>query len=175
MLPQKRVKRTKTPEEALASLQALCARAERSSGDALRLMATWEVEPSKREEILQKLLRDKFIDDERYAEAFIREKTSLSAWGEYKIRTALRRKGIADSIINEKLGQLSSADNIERLTQRLERKARSVKYETPYQLKTKLLRYALSLGFQMEDALASVERTMKTINTEKECDEDIFF
>ena len=191
MLPQKRVKRTKTPEEALASLQALCARAERSSGDALRLMATWEVEPSKRDamrlmarwgvasserhEVLQRLLSERFIDDRRYAEAFIREKTSLSAWGEYKIRTALRRKGIADSIINEKLSQLDSCTNIERLTQRLERKARSVKYETPYQLKTKLLRYALSLGFQMEDALASVERTMKTINTEKECDEDIFF
>lgn len=175
MLPQKRVKRTKTPEEALASLQALCARAERSSGDALRLMTTWAVEPQKQQEILRKLLKDKFIDDERYAEAFIREKTSLNTWGEYKIRTALRRKGIAEYIINEKLSLLDKSSNIERLGQRLERKAKSVKYDTPYQLKTKLLRYGLSLGFQMEQVMTSVEQVMKRINIDNQCDEDIFF
>ena len=174
MLPKK-VDRTKTPEQALASLQRLCARAEKSSGDALRLMTTWKVEKSKQQEILQQLLRDKFIDDERYAEAFIREKTSLSTWGEYKIRTALRRKGIAEEIINSKLSLLDSGDNIERLTLRLQRKARSIKYDTAYQLKTKLLRYGLSSGFQMDQVMSSVEQVMKNINQANECDEDIFF
>ena len=174
MLPKK-VDRTKTPEQALASLQRLCARAEKSSGDALRLMTTWKVEKSKQHEILQQLLRDKFIDDERYAEAFIREKTSLSTWGEYKIRTALRRKGIAEEIINSKLNLLDNSFNIERLTLRLQRKARGIKYDTTYQLKTKLLRYGLSLGFQMDQVMSSVEQVMKNINQENECEEDIFF
>lgn len=175
MLPEKKVKRTKTPEQALASLQRLCARAERSSGDALRLMATWEVDKSRRYEVLQKLISDKFIDDRRYAEAFVREKTSLSAWGEYKIRAALRRKGIDEKIINAALGDIDSEANIERLTQRLARKVKSIKYETPYQLKTKLLRYGLSLGFQMEQVMTSVEQVMGTINEKDQCDEDIFF
>lgn len=175
MLPQKRVKRTKTPEQALASLQRLCARAERSSGDAMRLMATWEVENNRRQEVLQKLISDKFIDDRRYAEAFVREKTSLSAWGEYKIRAALKRKGISESIINDVLNQINPDTNIERLTQRLSRKVKSIKYETPYQLKTKLLRYGISLGFQMEQVLTSVEQVMKSINQKNQCDEDIFF
>ena len=175
MLPQKRVKRTKTPEQALASLQRLCARAERSSGDAMRLMATWEVENNRRQEVLQKLISDKFIDDRRYAEAFVREKTSLSAWGEYKIRAALKRKGISESIINDALNQINPNTNIERLTQRLSRKVKSIKYDTPYQLKTKLLRYGISLGFQMEQVLTSVEQVMKSINQENQCDEDIFF
>ena len=175
MLPQKRVKRTKTPEQALASLQRLCARAERSSGDAMRLMATWEVENNRRHEVLQKLISDKFIDDRRYAEAFVREKTSLSAWGEYKIRAALKRKGISESIINDVLNQINPNTNIERLTQRLSRKVKSIKYDTPYQLKTKLLRYGISLGFQMEQVLTSVEQIMKSINQENQCDEDIFF
>ena len=175
MLPEKKVKRTKTPEQALASLQRLCARAERSSGDALRLMATWEVDKSRRYEVLQKLISDKVIDDRRYAEAFVREKTSLSAWGEYKIRAALRRKGIDEKIINAALGDIDSETNIERLTQRLARKVKSIKYETPYQLKTKLLRYGLSLGFQMEQVMASVEQVMENINENNQCDEDIFF
>lgn len=175
MLPEKSVKRTKTPEQALTSLQRLCARAERSSGDAMRLMATWGVERSKRHEILQKLIYDKFIDDKRYAEAFVREKTSLSAWGEYKIRAALKRKGISESIINDTLNQINPNTNIERLTQRLSRKVKSIKHETPYQLKTKLLRYGLSLGFQMEQVMTSVEQVMKSINQENQCDEDISF
>lgn len=175
MLQEKRVKRTKTPDEALAALQRLCARAERSSGDALRLMTTWGVDKAKQQEVLQRLIKDRFIDDERYTEAFIREKTSLCAWGEYKIRTALRRKGIREEIINEKLNLLDQSHNIERLTIRLQRKAKSVKFDSPYQLKTKLLRYGLSLGFRMEQVMECVEQVMKTINTDIQCDEDIFF
>ncbi len=175
MLQEKSVKRSKTPEQALASLQRLCARAERSSGDALRLMATWNVDKSKRNEILQNLIHDKFIDDRRYAEAFVREKTSLSAWGEYKIRAALKRKGIHEEIINEVLNNINPGANVERLTQRLTRKVKSVKYETPYQLKTKLIRYGISLGFQMEHVLVSVEQVMKTNNLNNQCEEDIFF
>lgn len=174
-MQEKRVKRTKTPDEALAALQRLCARAERSSGDALRLMTTWGVEKTKQQEVLQRLIKDRFIDDERYTEAFIREKTTLCAWGEYKIRTALRRKGIKEEIINEKLSLMDRSHNAERLTIRLQRKAKSVKYDTPYQLKTKLLRYGLSLGFRMEQVLESVEQVMKTINTDIQCDEDMFF
>lgn len=175
MLQEKSVKRSKTPEQALASLQRLCARAERSSGDALRLMDTWNVDKNKRNEILQNLVHDKFIDDRRYAEAFVREKTSLSAWGEYKIRAALKRKGIHEEIINEVLSNINPGANVERLTQRLTRKVKSVKYETPYQLKTKLIRYGISLGFQMEHVLVSVEQVMKTNNLNNQCEEDIFF
>lgn len=172
---QKRVKRSKTPEQALASLQRLCARAERSSGDALRLMATWEVEPAKRGEILKKLLHDRFIDDSRYAAAFIREKSSLSAWGEYKIRAALRRKGISEKIISATMSEQMPSNQTERLTERLNRKVRSIKYDTTYQLKTKLLRYGLSLGFPMEQVLESIEDVMRTIKQEEECNDDTLF
>ena len=85
MQPTEKVKRAKTAQQALESLMRLCARAERSSGDAMRLMASWQVPPQEREGVLQRLKADKFIDDRRYAEAFVREKINLSAWGRYKI------------------------------------------------------------------------------------------
>lgn len=175
MLPTRpKVKRPKTAEQALASLMRLCARAERSSGDAMRLMATWMVPEGDRQEVLQRLIKDRFIDDSRYAEAFVREKSNLSAWGEYKIRTALRRKGIADDIINSALQQMPTEQNLERLTERLKRKIRTIKYDTTYQLKTKLIRHALSLGFTMDDVLKCVEDVMRDINTEEECDDFLF-
>jgi regulatory protein len=175
MLPTKpKVKRPKTAEQALASLMRLCARAERSSGDAMRLMATWMVPESDRQRVLQRLIKDRFIDDSRYAEAFVREKSNLSAWGEYKIRATLRRKGIADEIINSALQLMPTEQNIERLTERLKRKMRTIKYDTTYQLKTKLIRHALSLGFSMDDVLKCVEEVMRDINTEEECDDFLF-
>ena len=84
-------------------------------------------------------------------------------------------KGIDEKIISAALGDIDSEANIERLAQRLARKVKSIKYETPYQLKTKLLRYGLSLGFQMEQVMTSVEQVMETINEKDQCDEDIFF
>lgn len=175
MLPTKpKVKRPKTAEQALASLMRLCARAERSSGDAMRLMATWMVPEGDRQGVLQRLIKDRFIDDSRYAEAFVREKSNFSAWGEYKIRATLRRKGIDDEIINSALQQMPAEQNIERLTERLKRKMRTIKYDTTYQLKTKLIRHALSLGFTMDDVLKCVEEVMQDITTEEECDNFIF-
>ena len=177
MLPAKpKIKRTKTAKQALESLMRLCARAERSSGDALRLMNGWEVPVTERNEVLQRLIRERYIDDERYAEAFVREKTNLSAWGEYKIRTSLRRKGIADEIINRALAQLSPEQNRERLIERLQRKAKSIKYDTTYQLKTKLIRYGASLGFAMEEVIESTNEVIRTLNQNiEECEEKFYF
>ena len=166
--------RRKTPEQALASLMRQCARAERSSGDALRLMRGWEIEPKDQQQILQRLIRERFIDDRRYAEAFVREKTSLSAWGEYKIRAALKRKGISEAIIGEVLLSSDRVQDTTRLEERLRSKIRTIKYKTTYELRTKLIRYGLSLGFSMESVMGAVESVTQNLAQEPECD-DIFF
>ena len=87
------VPRTKTPEQALAALMRLCARAERSEEDARRLMTRWGVAPADRERVLERLRRDRFIDDARYAEAFVREKINLSGWDRARARCARCRYG----------------------------------------------------------------------------------
>lgn len=164
MLPTKpKIKRTKSGDEALASLMRLCARAERSSGDALRLMKLWGVGPAEQQRVLKRLLDERFIDDRRYAEAFVREKTSLTAWGEFKIRAALQRKGIASPIIAEALAAAPQEGSTERLTNKLRSKLRTTKYDTLYQLKGKLLRYAASLGHPIEEAMEAVEQVMSEL------------
>ena len=175
MLPkQERVKPKKSAEQALTSLMRLCARAERSSGDAKRLMATWGVPEQDRAKVLQRLIAERFIDDERYAAAFVREKVLLSGWGEYKIRAALRRKGISEQIISEAIKQIPTERSAEQLQHKLKRKIKSIKYENAYQLRTKLMRYALSLGYPMQSVIEGVDELMQDINLKEECD-DIFF
>ena len=112
MQPEKvtKPKREKTPEEALSALMRLCARAERSQGDARRLLRGWGIREAEAERIVERLVRERFIDDTRYAEAFVREKLRLSGWGAYKIRTALRRKQIAPETIDAALAQSDPAE-----------------------------------------------------------------
>lgn len=148
-----RKKKVKTPEQALAALMRLCARAEKSQEDARRLMRGWGLAERDAEGVLAKLVRDCFIDDARYAGAFVREKLRLSGWGEYKIRTALQRKGVRKETIDAALSQADRSGMGERLAQQLCRKARTVKYTTQYELKTKLIRYGLSLGYDYEAVL----------------------
>lgn len=164
MLPKSlKPKRTKTPEQALTALMRLAARSEKSSGDALRLMRNWEVEPSARQGVLQKLIDNKFIDDRRYAEAFVRDKMRFSGWGAFKLRSALHAKGIAGEIIDEVLHSLDRSDMTDRLRDRLERKIRSIKYTSRYDLKTKLMRYGSSLGYDFESVADVVDSMISDI------------
>ena len=149
-------------------MMRLCARAEKSTGDARRLMHSWGVEEREQEAVLRKLTEQRFIDDVRFAEAFVREKTNLSGWGTYKIRAALARKGIDRATTDRALAEVDPAQNAERLRHQLARKMRSVKASTDYELKNKLLRYGLSLGFEFEAVSDAVNTMIK--NTDEECD-----
>ncbi|MFI3280359.1 MAG: regulatory protein RecX [Rikenellaceae bacterium] len=150
--------KAKSAEEALSSLMRQCARAEKSSGDALRLMARWGVEQERRAEVLERLIAEKFIDDRRYAEAYVREKLNLSGWGARKISSALKAKGIAQSIITESLSDLDRGSMSERLYAKIERKARTVKYKDQYDRKSKLIGYGMSLGYDYDMVLDAVSQ-----------------
>ena len=162
-----RKKKVKTPEQALAALMRLCARAEKSQEDARRLMRGWGLAERDAKGVLAKLVRDRFIDDARYAGAFVREKLRLSGWGEYKIRTALQRKRIDRALIDAALAEADRSGMDERLRRQLERKARTAKYTTQYELKTKLIRYGLSLGYDYETV---VEAASGLVTDTETCD-----
>ncbi len=138
-----------------------CAKAEKSSGDAMRLMARWGVDPTRRAEVLERLIADRFIDDRRFAEAYVREKLNLSGWGERKIASSLKVKGISSSIVSELLADLNRDAMGERLLQKMERKARTTKHKDIYDLKAKLFRYGVSLGYQFDMVQEAVSQVIK--------------
>ena len=155
---QPREKKPKSAAQALQSLMRLCARAEKSPGDALRLMRGWSVAESEREGVLQKLVDQRFIDDRRYAEAYVREKSNLAGWGARKIAFQLRQKGIDKEIINSTLATLDSDTQLEQLTAKLERKMRTTKAANNYELRGKLLRYGMGLGFDYDMTRTAIDK-----------------
>lgn len=157
-----RTKQAKTPQQALHSLMRMCARSERSSGDALRLMKRWGVADDEARKVLARLQAERFIDDRRFAEAFVRDKLNLSGWGAYKIKLSLRAKGVSREVIDEVVAPMIEATDMkERLEDIMQRKLRTLKYSSTYEAKTKLIRFAASRGYDIEEA---IECASKIVN-----------
>ena len=151
-------RKSKTAAQALQALMRLCSRAEKSSGDAMRLMHTWDVPETERQGVLNRLIELRFIDDARYAEAYTREKSSLSGWGAKKIALHLRQKGVDREIIKDTLSALDSCEQQERLEDKLQKKLRTTKAANSYELRGKLLRYAMSLGYEYDSAKDIIDK-----------------
>ena len=161
--------KTKTPQQALEALMRYASRAERSSGDAIRLMRNWNVPESERPAILERLVRMKFIDDERFAAAYVRDKSEFAGWGSRKIRTALIAKGIDRQIIDRTLAQLKESGNENsRLDQLIARKLNSLKSGTEYEKKGKLLRFGLSRGYGYDVVMEAVDKAFVASGCEEE-------
>lgn len=160
MTPAPRERKTKSATEALQSLMRLCARGERSTGDAMRLMRTWGVPESERQGVVDKLVAQRFIDNSRYAELYVREKSRLSGWGARKIAMQLRAKGVDKETIAEALATIDNEEQGDRLAEKLRRKMRSTKAQSDYELRGKLLRYALGLGYDYDDAGSALDKIM---------------
>ena len=162
MTPAPRERKTKTAQQALQSLMRLCSRSEKSTGDALRLMRTWGVPQAEQRGVLDTLIADRYIDNSRYAEAYTREKSQLAGWGERKIAMQLRLKGVERETISAVLAELMADDSMaERLHEKLSKKLRTVMAANDYELRGKLLRYALGLGYDYDMAAEAVDRVAK--------------
>ncbi|MBQ5828733.1 MAG: RecX family transcriptional regulator [Alistipes sp.] len=160
MTPTPRERKTKSAAEALQSLMRLCARGERSTGDAMRLMRTWGVPEGERQAVVDRLVAQRFIDNGRYAELYVREKSRLSGWGARKIAMHLRTKGVEKEVIAEALATIDRDEQSDRLAEKLRRKMRTTKAQSDYEMRGKLLRYALGLGYDYDDASTALDKIM---------------
>ena len=136
-----------TEQEALQKLSALCARAEHSSGEMLEKMRRWQLSEDARERVLDRLIDEKFVDDERFARLFVREKIRFDRWGRRKIEQALYQKGVASDISRRVLDEVDDEAYVAELKKLIAAKRRSVQAESDYKMRAKLTKYALGRGF----------------------------
>ena len=136
-----------TEQEVLQKLSALCARAEHSSGEMLEKMRRWQLSEDARKRVLDRLIDEKFVDDERFARLFVREKIRFDRWGRRKIEQALYQKGVASDISRRVLDEVDDEAYVAELKKLIAAKRRSVQAESDYEMRAKLTKYALGRGF----------------------------
>ena len=125
-----------------------CAYQERCVKDVREKLKTFDLPDEEKAKILDYLLDNRFVNDERFAKSFVRGKVNQSGWGLNKIRFHLMQKGIAKELIDEALGQTDEEVYRQRLVDILKAKAKTVKAENNFEKKRKLAVYALQKGFE---------------------------
>ena len=147
-------------KKVLERLQRQCARMEYCISDVRRkALKALEGDADAAERIVASLVRDRFVDDRRYAAAFAREKAALQGWGVVKIRFQLRGKSISDEIITEALQEIDPAKAASKLDKLAADRYRLLKDDP--QCRLKLLKALLSRGYGYDEVEAAVKRVMK--------------
>lgn len=138
-----------TAAEALNRLTDRCSAAEMCSGEALDKLRAWGIEGDEAYTIIDKLTSSRFIDDERFARAYVRSKTNYAKWGRLKIRNSLRLKRIDPAIIDVALDEeIDTQAYYENLAAALRAKARTMGRQLTRDDKARLVRFAAGRGYE---------------------------
>ena len=137
-----------TPDQVLDKMAKYCAYQERCVKDVKDKLKTYDIPEEEKTKILEYLLDNRFVNDERFAKSFVRGKINQSGWGVNKIRFHLVQKDIAKEIIEEALGQTDEEVYRQRLIDILTTKAKTVKAVSDFEKKRKLAAYAMQKGFE---------------------------
>lgn len=146
-----------TEEQALARLTALCASAEHCTGEMIDKMTKWEIPEEAQARIIEHLVSNKYVDDERYCRAFVHDKMEYNHWGRRKIEQALYVKHVDKAIQTKVLDEIPDSDFIDILRPLLDQKRRQTRADNDYEMNIKLMRFAASRGFTINQIRQCIE------------------
>ena len=147
-------------DKVLEKMRVLCSRREYCRSDILKkVVSALDGDRQGAEKIVDILVDEKFIDELRYASAFVRDKSALSGWGAAKIRYMLSSKGIPRDVISEALGDVDEGKARVRLEKLMENRYRSLKDDP--QCRLKMLRLGLGRGYEYDEVSSVIDMLMK--------------
>lgn len=133
---------------ALNKSMTLCSRRELCSGDIRARLDSWGLPAHVCEKVINELIKENFINDQRFAQAFARDKFKYNKWGKIKINAHLKAKHIQPELIRSALDSLDNEAYIRLAKDLIQNHRKSVRAKSPYDMKARLLRYGLSKGFE---------------------------
>ena len=139
----------KQRDELLQRAMRACSEREYCISDIAALLVRWGADSEEmREWIIERLVREKFIDEHRYSRAFVLDHFRHSQWGRVKISIALKQKRVDPVAINSGMEAIGEEEYLELLQKILADQRRKIKSKSRIELKGKLLRHALGKGFE---------------------------
>src|SRR6056297_364860 len=148
----------------MAKASRLCARNEKCEQDLRKKLFQWGVSDTDGEKIIEELKKSGFINHQRYALSFTRDKLRFNHWGKKKIAFALRSKGIEEPYVREALDQIPEEQYTNILQEELRKKDLSLKTRDPMERKNKLSQFLLQKGFESGKVFELVDSRMRERN-----------
>jgi regulatory protein len=136
-------------KDLLQRAQRICSGREYCTGDIMALLERWGAKDEKdKADIIARLKEEKFIDDTRYCRAYSLDHFRQNEWGKVRISMMLKAKRLSDSDISSGLGAIDQEEYVELLKKLLDSQRKKIKAKNKFDLKGRLLRYALGKGFE---------------------------
>jgi len=148
-------------QASLHKAAAYCSTVERCVSEVEEKLVKWEQDEKASERIIQYLIKEKFIDENRYCKCFVSDKLRFNKWGKIKISYMLQQKKIPQHIISSALQQIDEEEYNNILIELLKEKRKFVKGKTKYEEQIKLTRFAAGRGFSFEE----IQNALKIIVT----------
>ncbi|CAH1001655.1 Regulatory protein RecX [Neolewinella maritima] len=145
--PQKKI--VYTAEQALEALQHFCAYQDRCHKEAREKLHELGYYGDPAEEVIVELIKDKYLDEERFARNYARGKFRMKRWGRYKIRNELKQRQISAYCIKKAMTEIDESDYFGTLCSELERRNKAEKAgQHPYLRRRKLADYMVKRGYE---------------------------
>ena len=142
------MEREVTYSEALQRCQFLAAKSECCTYDLAQKMYRWGVSAEVSQKVIASLVEDRFVDDLRYATAYVRDKTRLNHWGRVKTTMMLRQKRISQEIVNEAFNEMPDTDYIRAFEVERDKKLKQLRALQPFERNRKTAAYLIQKGFE---------------------------
>jgi regulatory protein len=136
-------------KQALDKLRQLCSRQEKCPAEVIVLLKRWGIDDDCHQGIMAQLKSEKYLDENRYASAFVKDKIRFDHWGIIKIRYHLQQKGITKDALESAVGQVDRDEYRHMIGKELDKKRKSLKGK-PREIWAKLARYGSSRGYEFE-------------------------
>ena len=137
-----------TYDQALSRAASLCSSAEHCSSEIQKKLLLWGLSPTQAEKATSYLIAEKYIDNKRFCRAYCLDKFRYNHWGRIKISQMLRMMEMERNDISEGMEAIPEEEYQEVLSYLLTQKNRQLHDSDPYIRKGKLIRHALSRGFE---------------------------
>ena len=137
-----------TEQQVLTRLTAECAKAEHCTGEMLEKMRQWGIDDDVQARVMAYLIKGKYVDDERFCRLFVRDKIRFNGWGRRKVEQALYQKRIDKVVSGPILDAIDDSEYINVLRLLIRSKRKSIKAANEYERNQKLMKFALSRGFE---------------------------
>lgn len=138
------------PKKAKEKILRYCVYQERSHRQVKEKLYSFGLYKNEVEDLLAELITNDFLNEERFALAYAGGKFRMKQWGKMKITNGLKAQGITPYLINKALKEIDEDDYKNTLEKLLKKKATLIESDNKLELKQKLLRYAISKGYESE-------------------------
>ena len=152
------MKKEMSENEARYKAEAYCSMAEHCRAEVMEKLYQWGVPPVWMDGILNHLEQEGYIDSLRYAKAFVRDKYRFNQWGRIKITQSLRQKHLASTDIVVAMEEIDEEEYFSVLEHLIARKLSSIKAKNSFERNGKLVRFAASRGYEMDEILRCMKR-----------------